>query len=106
MQAAGVARALRRRAHLAGTRSRVSPPHADVAVQRLRIGLQFGRRRHGERAPVGDAYPLVRGALAAGAAAARSMRGRRLIRAAYLSLQNQTTAVIPEVHFPSQRRSP
>ena len=48
----------------------------------------------------------VRAALAAGAAAAQSMRGRGLIRAAYLALQNQTTAVIPEVHFPSRRRTP
>jgi len=48
----------------------------------------------------------VRTALAAGAAAAQSMRGRGLIRAAYLALQNQTTAVVPEVHFPSRRRSP
>ncbi len=48
----------------------------------------------------------VRAALGAGAAAAQSMRGRGLIQAAYLALQNQTTAVMPEVHFPLQRRSP
>ena len=45
-------------------------------------------------------------ALAAGAAVAETMRTRGLIRAAYLALQEQTTAVVPEVHFPSQRRSP
>jgi len=45
-------------------------------------------------------------ALAAGAAVAATMRTRGLIRAAYLALQEQTTAVVPEVHFPSQRRSP
>ena len=48
----------------------------------------------------------VGAALAAGAAVAETMRTRGLIRAAYLALQNQTTAVIPEVHFPSRRRSP
>jgi len=45
-------------------------------------------------------------ALAAGAAVAETMRTRGLIRAAYLALQEQTTALVPEVHFPSQRRSP
>jgi len=54
--------------------------------------------------PLPDA--TVRAALAAGAAAAQSMRTRSMLRAAYLALQNQTTAVVPEVHFPSQRRSP
>ncbi len=57
-----------------------------------------------------DVGPLplytVRSALAAGAAVAQTMRTRGLIRGAYLALQNQTAAVIPEVHFPSQRRSP
>lgn len=57
-----------------------------------------------------DVGPLplatVGAALAAGAAVAETMRTRGLIRSAYLSLQNQTAAVIPEVHFPSQRRSP
>jgi len=57
-----------------------------------------------------DVGPLplttVGAALAAGAAVAETMRTRGLIRTAYLSLQNQTAAVIPEVHFPSQRRSP
>jgi len=48
----------------------------------------------------------VGAALAAGAAVAETMRTRGLIRAAYLALQEQTTAVVPEVHFPSQRRSP
>lgn len=45
-------------------------------------------------------------ALAAGATVAAALRARGLVRAAYLALQNQTTAVIPEVHFPSRRRSP
>ncbi len=49
---------------------------------------------------------IVRSALDAGAKLAEAMRARGLIRAACLALQNQTTAVIPEVHFPSQRRSP
>jgi ApbE superfamily uncharacterized protein (UPF0280 family) len=49
---------------------------------------------------------IVRAALAAGVEVAAAMRARGLIRAAYLALQNQTTAVIPAVHFPSQRRSP
>jgi len=48
----------------------------------------------------------VRAALAAGAAAAQAMRGRGIIRAAWLALQNQTAAVMPEVHLPKQRRSP
>ncbi len=50
--------------------------------------------------------PVVRSALDAGFRVAAAMRTCGLIRAAYLSLQNQTTAVVPEVHFPSQRRSP
>jgi ApbE superfamily uncharacterized protein (UPF0280 family) len=49
---------------------------------------------------------IVRSALDAGVKVADAMRARGLIRAAYLALQNQTTAVIPAVHFPSQRRSP
>jgi len=49
---------------------------------------------------------IVRAALDAGVKVAAAMRARGLIRAAYLALQNQTTAVIPAVHFPSQRRSP
>jgi len=49
---------------------------------------------------------LVRSALDAGFKVAEAMRTRGLIRAAYLSLQNQTSAVVPEVHFPSRRRSP
>ena len=49
---------------------------------------------------------IVRSALDAGARVAAGLRARGLVRAAYLALQNQTTAVIPEVHFPSQRRSP
>jgi len=49
---------------------------------------------------------IVRAALDAGVKVADAMRARGLIRAAYLALQNQTTAVIPAVHFPSQRRSP
>jgi ApbE superfamily uncharacterized protein (UPF0280 family) len=49
---------------------------------------------------------LVRSALDAGFKVAEAMRTLGLIRAAYLALQNQTTAVIPAVHFPSQRRSP
>jgi hypothetical protein len=57
-----------------------------------------------------DVGPLpaetVREALAAGAGVARAMRARGLIRAAYLALQNQAMSVLPEVHFPSQRRSP
>jgi ApbE superfamily uncharacterized protein (UPF0280 family) len=57
-----------------------------------------------------DVGPLppdtIRAALDAGAKAAAVIRARGLIRAAYLALQNQTTAVIPAVHFPSQRRSP
>jgi len=57
-----------------------------------------------------DVGPLppetVREALAAGARIARTMRARGLIRAAYLALQKQTISVVPEVHFPSQRRSP
>jgi ApbE superfamily uncharacterized protein (UPF0280 family) len=48
----------------------------------------------------------VRAALAAGARAARAMRARGLIRAAYLALQRQAIAVAPEVHFPAQGRSP
>jgi ApbE superfamily uncharacterized protein (UPF0280 family) len=48
----------------------------------------------------------VRAALDAGAATARVMRARGLIRAAYLALQNQTATVVPEVHFPAQGRSP
>lgn len=56
-----------------------------------------------------DVGPLpaqtVRAALDAGAAAARVLRARGLIRAAYLALQNQTAAVVPEVHFPAQGRS-
>jgi hypothetical protein len=56
---------------------------------------------------VGPLPPAVaRAALDAGAAVAAALRERGLILAAYLSLQQQTTAVIPEVHFPSQRRSP
>lgn len=50
--------------------------------------------------------PIVRAALDAGFKVAAAMRACGLIQAAYLSLQNQTTAVVPEVHFPSQRRSP
>jgi hypothetical protein len=50
--------------------------------------------------------PAASAALAAGAAVAQAMQARGLIRAAYLALQNQTTTVVPEVHFPSQRRSP
>ena len=49
---------------------------------------------------------VARAALAAGAKLAAAMQARGWIRAAYLALQNQTTAIIPEVHFPSQRRSP
>ena len=48
----------------------------------------------------------VREALAAGARAATALRARGLVRAAYLALQGRTTSVLPEVHFPSQRRSP
>jgi ApbE superfamily uncharacterized protein (UPF0280 family) len=56
---------------------------------------------------VGPLPPSTVGAaLAAGAAVAETLRTRGLIRAAYLALQEQTTAVVPEVHFPSQRRSP
>jgi len=50
--------------------------------------------------------PIVRAALDGGFEVAAAMRACGLIRAAYLSLRNQTTAVVPEVHFPSQRRSP
>jgi hypothetical protein len=55
-----------------------------------------------------DSLPpaTARAALDAGAAVAAALRERGLIRAAYLSLQQQTTALVPEVHFPSQRRSP
>jgi uncharacterized protein len=57
-----------------------------------------------------DVGPLppdtIRAALDAGVKVADAMRAHGLIRAAYLALQNQTTAVVPEVHFPSQRRSP
>jgi hypothetical protein len=48
----------------------------------------------------------VRVALAAGARAARAMRARGLVSAAYLALQGRTMSVLPAVHFPSQRRSP
>jgi ApbE superfamily uncharacterized protein (UPF0280 family) len=48
----------------------------------------------------------VSAALAAGAAVAQAMQAGGLIRAAYLALQKQTAAVLPEVHFPSRRRSP
>lgn len=48
----------------------------------------------------------VRSALDAGGRLAAALRARGLIRAAYLALQNQTTAIVPEVHFPAQRRSP
>ena len=48
---------------------------------------------------------IVRSALDAGAEVAAALRARGLIRAAYLALQEQTTAVVPEVHFPSRRRS-
>lgn len=48
----------------------------------------------------------VRAALAAGTDVADGMRARGLIRAAYLSVQNQTTLSVPEVHFPAQRRFP
>lgn len=57
-----------------------------------------------------DVGPLppatVRAALAAGAKAARALRARGLVRAAYLALQGQAMSVLPAVHFPSQRRSP
>jgi hypothetical protein len=57
-----------------------------------------------------DVGPLppeaVRIALDAGGKVAQAMRAQSLIRCAYLSLQNQTTAVIPAVHFPSRRRTP
>jgi uncharacterized protein len=49
---------------------------------------------------------LVRAALDAGREVAAAMRACGFIRAAYLSLQNQTTTVVPQVHFASQRRSP
>lgn len=48
----------------------------------------------------------VHAALESGAALAARLRARGLIRAAYLALQEQTMSVVPEVHFPSQRRSP
>ncbi|HEU4646272.1 MAG TPA: UPF0280 family protein [Burkholderiales bacterium] len=48
---------------------------------------------------------IVRAALDAGVKVADAMRARGLIRAAYLALQNRTTAVIPEVHFPALGRS-
>jgi uncharacterized protein len=64
----------------------------------------------GELSVTVDVGPLppqtVREALAAGARVARAMRARGLIRAAYLALQNRAMSVLPEVHFPSQRRSP
>jgi uncharacterized protein len=49
---------------------------------------------------------IVRLALAAGTRVADDLRSRGLVRAVYLALQNQTTAAVPEVHFPSRRRSP
>ncbi len=48
---------------------------------------------------------LARAALDAGARVAGPMRERGLIHAAYLALQNQTAALIPEVHFQPERRS-
>lgn len=48
---------------------------------------------------------VVRLALDAGARVAADLRRRGLIRTAYLALQNQTTTVVPEVHFPAQGRS-
>lgn len=63
----------------------------------------------GERPVTVEVGPLprniVRAALDAGARVAADLRARGLVRAAYLSLQNRTTAVVPEVHFPSRRRS-
>jgi hypothetical protein len=49
---------------------------------------------------------IVRESLAAGVRVAHAMRTHGLIRAAYLALQKQSMSVLPEVHFPSQRRSP
>lgn len=49
-------------------------------------------------------WPAVRAALAAGTKAARAMQRHGLILAASLSLQKQTSALAPAVHFPSQRK--